>query len=76
VQTHVHSAAGFGVLELLAVLAALAGVSAYVVAAHRLRRDGIAWPLWRDGCAVAAGAGLVTAASVPLAGGEFTAHNK
>jgi len=74
VQTHVHSAGGPAVAELLAVLVVAAGLGVYVVAAHRLRRDGIAWPRSRDGCAVAAAAGLMVAVSVPMAGGEFLAH--
>lgn len=73
-QPHVHATGGLTVLELLAVLAVGAGVGAYVLAAHRLRSEGIAWPRLRDGCAVAAGVGLVVAAAVPLAGGEFVAH--
>lgn len=71
---HTHGAGGLAGWELLMILGAVAGVGAYVVAAHRLRRDGIAWPLSRDGCAVAAGAGLVVAVSVPWAGGEFAGH--
>ena len=52
----------------------VAGVGAYLVAAHRLRSDGVAWSRARDGCVVAAGAGLVVAVAAPSAGGEFLAH--
>ena len=52
----------------------VAGVSVYVVAAHRLRSNGVAWPRSRDGCALAAAAGLVAAVAAPLTGGEFLAH--
>jgi putative membrane protein len=74
VQTHVHGTGGLAVAALLVVLVVAAGLGVYVVAAHRLRRDGIAWPRSRDGCAVAAAAGLIVAVSSPLAGGEFLAH--
>lgn len=73
-QTHVHDTGEFAVAELLAVFVVVAGLGVYVVAAHRLRRDGIAWPRSRDGCAIAAAAGLVVAVSAPSAGGEFLAH--
>ena len=52
----------------------MAGLGAYLVAAHRLRSHGVAWSRARDGCVVAAGAGLVVAVAAPLAGGEFLAH--
>lgn len=65
---------GSVVPQLLAAIAVLAGVGAYLVAAQRLRGAGVAWPRVRDGCAVAAGAGLVLAVTAPLAGGEFVVH--
>ena len=65
---------GPAVPELLAAVAVVAGVSAYVVAAQRLRSGGVAWPRMRDGCAVAAGVGLVVVMTAPLAGGEFVVH--
>jgi putative membrane protein len=74
VHPHVHATGGLTVPETLAVLAVGAGVGAYALASHRLRSEGIAWPGLRDGCAVAAGVGLVVASAVPLAGGEFVAH--
>ena len=72
-QTHVHGTGGFAVAQLLAILAVLAGLGAYLVAAHRLRRNGIDWPRYRDGCAIVAAIGLV-AVSAPWAGGGFLAH--
>lgn len=72
--THVHDMGGPGVPELLVAVAVVAGVGAYLVAAQRLRSGGVAWPRGRDGCAVAAGMGLVVAATAPVAGGEFVVH--
>ncbi|UGY91337.1 cytochrome c oxidase assembly protein [Streptomyces gobiensis] len=69
---HVHPVPGLA--ELLTVTAALLAVTAYLLAALRLRRRGDAWPLARDASFTAGGTALAYAVLATLPGGPFTAH--
>ncbi|WP_063831311.1 cytochrome c oxidase assembly protein [Streptomyces sp. NRRL F-2664] len=75
-SAHVHPdpAAGPGPAAVAAAAAAVLGVAVYLLAARRLRRRGDRWPRWRDGSFSLGGAGVASAANLPLPGGPYTAH--
>jgi putative membrane protein len=70
---HDHSAS-HGAAPVLAAAVALAAVVLYLAGAVRLRGRGHRWSRGRDAAFALGGVGLAIAATMPMPGGEFTAH--